>query len=653
MKGKLILCHVLCTAIGCIAGALAASGIGVFGGAVLAIVVAGVLGSIGISKVMAEDEPMPSMQPVLKPAAKSTAVEKAASPAASGGVSVPELKVDMLGLSEEMAFASQQLVWGIGQFQAALNKLGELANNISAQSEGNASSLEEASAGVMEIATAASDISETAQSSLTQCQSSTNLVEKYQREINEVSRAIKNVGGVVQKAVVEINELNNASEKIANFVEKIRGIASQTNLLALNAAIEAARAGEHGKGFAVVAEEVRKLAAESEETTKEIEEIVNEITGTTAGVTKRMQEGSTSLLSVETMVDESAAAMSEMVSNIHTIENVVDNLSSMSSKQRDTTDEMAKVIETIGQATVDIAAHTRETNDSVGHQMNNMEAIHEYAQSLLVVAERLQESAVVFKKPNELIFAINPFTAPEKIRQDYMPILIEVGKQIGYRARTIIVNDYDALGTALKNGTADIGWFSPAAYVSTRNQLNIKPLVTPKMNNATSYTGYIIAKKGSGIKSLDDLAGRSFAFVDKKSASGYVYPKAALLENGKNPETYFSSTSFMGSHNKVIDAVLSGEVQAGATYSDAFEAAGAKAADNLEIIFRTEPIPKDVIAAAPGVPDEVTQLLTKAFENIREGVGAGGQAMQAAKINGFVESDDANYDVVRKALSLT
>ena len=62
MKGKLILCHVLCTAIGCIAGALAASGIGVFGGAVLAIVVAGVLGSIGISKVMVFDWELASVK---------------------------------------------------------------------------------------------------------------------------------------------------------------------------------------------------------------------------------------------------------------------------------------------------------------------------------------------------------------------------------------------------------------------------------------------------------------------------------------------------------------------------------------------------------------------------------------------------------------
>lgn len=650
MKSKLIVCQVLCTAVGCIAGALAASSLGSLGGAVVAIVLAGILGAVGVGKIV-EDDVLPTYQPTMKPAVKAPEA-KPQPQAAAQPVNLP--KTDMLGLAEDLAFASQQLVWGIGQFRTALDKLGTLANDISAQSEGNASSLEQASAGVMEIADAANSISETAVSSLDQCHASTGLAEKYQGEINEVSIAIKNVGEVVQAAVTDINELNNASEKIANFVEKIRGIASQTNLLALNAAIEAARAGEHGKGFAVVAEEVRKLAAESEGTTKEIEEIVQEITGTTAGVTKSMQEGSKQLQSVEAMASESANAMSAMVDNIHTIQTVVDNLSNMSVKQRDTTDEMAKVIESIGQSTVNIAGHTRETNDSIDHQMNNMAEIHDYAKSLLVVADKLQETAAAFKKENELIFAVNPFTAPETIRKAYMPILAAAAEKIGYRGRTIIVNDYEALGNAMQKGTADVGWFSPAAYVSAKNNMpDMMPLVTPKVNNATSYTGYIVAKKGSGIRSLEDLAGKSFGFVDKKSASGYVYPKAALVENGKNPDTFFGSTQFLGSHNKVIEAVLSGAIEAGATYSEAFEAAGAKAASNLDIIFMTDPIPKDAIAAGPNVKPELAKALTDAFESFQENNSVCGDAMQNAKINGFVSADDSSYDVVRKAASYT
>ena len=649
MKGQLILCQILCTAVGCIVGALALSSVGTIGAAFLTLLVAVVLGAIGISKIVADDMSVPTMRPAAKPEVKKAA-PKAAPAAQPAKLSS---NIDMLGMSEEMAFSSQQLVWGIGQFKSALSKLDNLAQEINSQSQGNASSLEEASAGVMEIADAANQVSETAQSSLEECHASADLARRYQKEINEVSLAIKNVGEVVQAAVSDINELNTASEKIANFVEKIRGIASQTNLLALNAAIEAARAGEHGKGFAVVAEEVRKLAAESEGTTKEIEEIVQEITGTTAGVTKSMQEGSKRLQSVESMAADSADAMTGMVDNIHTIEHVVDDLCNMAAKQRDTTDSMAKVIENLGQATVTIAGHIGETNQRIDQQLENIEQIYGYARSLLDVADNLQDAAVQFKKDNELIFAVNPFTAPEKIRQTYMPILSSVADKIGMRARTIIVNDYEALGNALKRGTADVGWFSPAAYVSAKNQANITPLVTPKVNNATSYTGYIVAKKGSGISSIEDLKGKSFGFVDKKSASGYVYPKAALIENGKDPETFFGSTRFLGSHNKVIDAVLNGEVQAGATSSEAFDAAGAKAADNLDIIFMTDPIPKDAIAAAPGVPAEIVEQLVNAFEGTKEGNAECGNAMREAKINGFVNAEDSVYDVVRKAASYT
>ena len=134
-----------------------------------------------------------------------------------------------------------------------------------------------------------------------------------------------------------------------------------------------------------------------------------------------------------------------------------------------------------------------------------------------------------------------------------------------------------------------------------------------------------------------------------RAASGYVYPKAALIENGKNPDTFFGSTRFMGSHNKVIEAVLNGVIEAGATYSEAFEQAGANAANNLDIIFMTDPIPKDAIAAGPNVDPEVVKKLTKAFENMTDSDAAVGSIMKGIKINGFVDAHDGDYDVVRNA----
>ncbi|MCR5176565.1 MAG: phosphate/phosphite/phosphonate ABC transporter substrate-binding protein [Anaerovibrio sp.] len=642
MKTKLILCQVLSAAVGCIAGALLSSSLGTAVAIVVGVIVAGAIGAFGVNTILKDSNaisgtpPVPAVRPAERIAKKPQIVKH---------------DIDMLSISEEMAYASEQLLWGIDQFKNTLKKLDQLALSISAKSQGNASSLEEASASVMEIAGSAHNVSETANSSLEQCRDSTNLAEKYQDAINEVSTAIKNVGQVVQSAVADINELNVASEKIENFVEKIRGIASQTNLLALNAAIEAARAGEHGKGFAVVAEEVRKLAAESEGTTKEIEEIVREITGTTAGVTKSMRDGSQRLSDVEGMAASSASAMGEMVKNIHTIESVVNSLSQMSVKQCETTDEMARVIEGIGQTTVEIAGNTQETSASVSRQLDSLDTIKNYASSLLNVSDELLQVAVKFKADDEIIFAVNPFAPPEKIKQTYEPVLNKVAQNAGLKARVIIVKDYEAIGNALKNKLADFGWFSPATYVSTKNQLNIIPLVTPKVNNATSYNGYIIARKGSGIKTLDDLAGKSFGFVDKKSASGYVYPKAALVENGKNPDTFFGATRFMGSHSKVIDAVLNGEIEAGATYSEAFEAAGSRASDNLDIIFMTEAIPKDAISAAPDVSPEVISRLTAAFERMTDSDAACGQLMKSIKLNGFVKAKDSDYDVVRKAAS--
>ena len=98
-----------------------------------------------------------------------------------------------------------------------------------------------------------------------------------QKVVDETIESIESMAGGVEQAADVIRSLSEKSDKIGMVIDVIKGIAEQTNLLALNAAIEAARAGEQGRGFAVVADEVRTLASRTQESTDEIESMINEL----------------------------------------------------------------------------------------------------------------------------------------------------------------------------------------------------------------------------------------------------------------------------------------------------------------------------------------------------------------------------------------
>jgi len=188
-----------------------------------------------------------------------------------------------------------------------------------------------------------------------------------------------------------------------------------------------------------------------------------------------------------------------------------------------------------------------------------------------------------------------------------------------------------------------VGWFSPFAYVAAREKIGVKPIATPKVNGKFSYKGYIITKKTNNIRSLSDLKGKHFGYVDPKSASGYLYARHILKSNGLDPDRIFSKVSFMGTHDNVIKAVLNGEIDAGATYNEAIDLAKAKGLNvsALEIIGETEDIPKDAIAVNPNMPNDIASLLQKAFIEFKDFHNL------QTPVDGFVASDDRRYNVIR------
>lgn len=119
--------------------------------------------------------------------------------------------------------------------------------------------------------------------------------------------SINSLAGKVAEAGTVINNLSADSRQIGSVLEVIQGIAEQTNLLALNAAIEAARAGEQGRGFAVVADEVRNLAQRTQDSTRQIQAVIEKMQTSTTKVVQVMHEGQAQA-QAQVSVDQAEAA---------------------------------------------------------------------------------------------------------------------------------------------------------------------------------------------------------------------------------------------------------------------------------------------------------------------------------------------------------
>jgi methyl-accepting chemotaxis protein len=140
--------------------------------------------------------------------------------------------------------------------------------------------------------------------------------------------------------------INESSKKIADIISVIDGIAFQTNILALNAAVEAARAGEQGRGFAVVASEVRSLAGRSAEAAKEIKTLINTSV-------ERVDYGTS-------LVDKAGITMSEVVSSIRRVTDIMGEISAASNEQASGVAQVGEAVNQMDQATQQNAALVEE-----------------------------------------------------------------------------------------------------------------------------------------------------------------------------------------------------------------------------------------------------------------------------------------------------
>jgi len=275
----------------------------------------------------------------------------------------------------------------------------------------------------------------------------------------------------------------------------------------------------------------------------------------------------------------------------------------------------------------------------------------------LLLAAGWAGSAPAAEPPKQLVMAVTPSNIPTELFKAGEAFAAELAKKIGIPIKVYMPTDYLGVVEALRNRTADMAFVHPAGYVFANREAKAQIVAVDVWHGKTSYTARFYVRKDSGITSLEGLRGKTIAFVDPGSTSGYVYPMVMLMKKGlvtnRDPKTFFKDAMFAGTHEAALLALLNGSVDAVASFDLAPQQylKEKEKVDRIAYVAETDPIPEAGMCVREGLDPALVKKLTESL-----------MAFNAAEyrpilkdfygIDGFAPARDSDYNPVREAIDL-
>ncbi|MCL6477262.1 MAG: HAMP domain-containing protein [Peptococcaceae bacterium] len=307
-------------------------------------------------------------------------VDAGAARIASGDLSGTQIGVKSRDESGRLADSFNTMHKNLKEMVAHLQEksrtVAESAAGLSENAENVTAGITETTSTISQIAAVAEQVADRAQRISEAAVRAAGHAEEGNEGLKKISSQITIINNTVAESRDTIHGLNDSSVKISQIVELITGIADQTNLLALNAAIEAARAGDQGRGFAVVAEEVRKLAEQSSEASKEIQGLINTI----------QQESGKAVMSM----DQSSSQAEKGTSIVKEVEEVFKSISEAARNLVEEIQSIAAASGEISESVQNLAATAQEQNAT-------MEEVSSTTQAMAALADELETLAGRFR----------------------------------------------------------------------------------------------------------------------------------------------------------------------------------------------------------------------------------------------------------------
>lgn len=253
--------------------------------------------------------------------------------------------------------------------------------------------------------------------------------------------------------------------------------------------------------------------------------------------------------------------------------------------------------------------------------------------------------------PKEMTFTIMSTENPAEVTRRWGPILAQLEADLGVKVKPVVA-DFRAIAGVLQSGNADFGHLMPKVYVeSSAYNANVEPVAQFQLpNGSLGFRACLIVHADSDIWSPEDMAGKTFAFNDRRSTSGFLVPSTFFMsELGIDPEKHFSKVVFSGSHEASILAVANKQVDIASTNLVDLQLmlAHKVSRGSIRVIWVSRLIPNDPIVVRKDLPVSLRRAVQDSLVTMRTR-NPGAFKELGASVGGFVKADDAKYEVLRE-----
>ncbi len=459
-----------------------------------------------------------------------------------------------------------------------------------------------------------------------------------------------------------------STQEIAELIQSVRQEVGDA-VAAMNEGLQSVE-----KGFKVTneaADALRKIV----ESSKKSSEMTLAIEQATVEQAKAAQFVASAMEKVLSMVAKIASATTEQNKGIQLIMNATEKVGDVTVHIKTATNEQSLNSRQISQAVELVSDKSQQISRAINEQKVGSGQIWGSLQKIKdlpgenrerafrldqLVKELMKDSELAVTEMGRFVFAtgtssgllrmgVVPLESPAVMFKKFNPLAEYLGGVLKRRMDLKVTVDFETAVNDIGMGITQLCFMTPSTYIEAREKYGVQVLVKALTDGKPFHHSVIVTRDDSGIKSLEELRGRSFAFGDIHSTSSHIVPRAMLLEEGVDIKDlhYYN---YLGHHDDVARAVISGDFDAGGMMESTAERFRG---EGLKFLKVSEDIPEFNICVTDDFEPRLVPELRNALISLNDGTPQGAMILKSinAGYTGFVPASDEDYDEVRKMMS--